>query len=101
MNAEILYCGIIEDGVFSEVTAEEFALKFEEAGFLLLRQYWRNSNKVPSIRYKMKMLKAVITCVLREHSKTEFVTATDILEGKSVRDWDFCTVFFHFLSLFL
>ena len=64
MNGETLYCGIMEGGEFNELTAEEFALKFEEAGFLLLREYWRNSNKVPSIRYKAKMLWCVVTNVL-------------------------------------
>ena len=64
MNGEILYCTMMQDRggvrVFDELTAQEFAEEFRERSYVLLTDYWQGTNKVPSIRYKVRLLRKII-----------------------------------------
>ena len=56
VNGECLYCTVRNGYEFEEITAEDFAYDFEEEAFSLIRDYWRRSNKTPSIRYRARLL---------------------------------------------
>ena len=66
-----LICSKENGNLFNEISAGDFALDFKEGAFCLIRDYWRRSNKVPSIHYKVSLLRHVVTDVLqreREHA---------------------------------
>ena len=71
LNGECLYCRVRMGSVFEQIiSAEDFAYDFQEEGFSLIRDYWTRSNKTPSIRYKVRLLRRIVTTVLerqREH----------------------------------
>ena len=73
MNGEILYCTMMRDRggvrVFDELTAQEFAEEFRERSYVLLTDYWQGTNKVPSIRYKVRLLRKIIDDILASYRR--------------------------------
>ena len=74
INGECLYCRIRMGSVFEQISAEDFAYDFQEAGFSLIRDYWTRSNKTPSIRYKVRLLRRIVTTVLERQREHEIRT---------------------------
>ena len=79
MNGEILYCTMMRDRggvrVFDELTAQKFAEEFRERSrsrsrsYVLLTDYWQGTNKVPSIRYKVRLLRQIIDDILASYRR--------------------------------